>query len=148
MGVALWPAEYSDFRFEVTVILEDACEMGIVWRSDETADQATRVALLPGRQRVELQRVVLHPLNEPKRIGRGFSVLQENYCEIKSGEPLRLQVIAYGPYVEVSVNDRVLLCHLTMSRRAGQIGFFATDGKASFQNPSLDILPQPASMPS
>jgi beta-fructofuranosidase len=148
MGVALWPEEYSDFRFTVAVTLEDACEIGIVWRSDETADQATRVALLPGRQRIELQRVVLHPLSEPKRIGRGFSVLQENYCEIRAGEPLRLQVIAYGPYIEVSVNDRVLLCHLTMSRRAGQIGLFATDGKASFQNPDLAILPPPTSMPS
>lgn len=147
MGLALWPDQYEDFRLDVTLTLDDACEMGVVWRSDETADQATQVALLPGRQRIELQRVTLQPFNDPKRLGRGFSVLQENYCEIKAGEPLRLQVIAYGPYIEISVNDRVLLCNLTMSRRAGQIGFFTTDGKGSFSDPILTILPQPASMP-
>jgi hypothetical protein len=147
MGLALWPEQYEDFRLDVTLTFDDACEMGVVWRSDETADQATQVAFLPGRQRIELQRVTLQPLNDPRRLGRGFSVLQENYCEIKAGVPLRLQIVAYGPYIEVSVNDRVLLCDLTMSRRAGQIGLFTTDGKGAFSSPSLTILPEPASMP-
>jgi len=35
-----------------------------------------------------------------------------------------------------------------MSRRTGQIGLFATDGKGTFEAAKLSILPEPTSLPS
>jgi beta-fructofuranosidase len=143
MGVAFLSEEYSDFVLEITMELGNAAEAGVLWRSDDEADAATFASLIPGRARIELQRVLKNPPLEPKRFGRGFSTLQENHLPLKRGQSVRLRVVVWGPYIEISANDRVLLCHLTMSRRTGKIGFFTTDGSATFSDVTLQTLQPP-----
>lgn len=133
-------SSYADFILEANVTL-NAHTVGVLWRSDETADECTRVALIPGRNRIELHKLT-RKMNY-NAIGRGHVTLQENCCDMKPQSTLPLKVIVWGPYIEVSVNDKVLLASFTMSRRAGQIGLFIEDGKATFEKVSLMPLQPP-----
>ena len=91
---------------------------------------------------IELHRVVR--TTYPPYLGRGHETLQTNYCKlVPDGRPIKLRVVAWGPYIEVSVNGRVLLCHATMSRRTGHLGFFVEDGSATFTGATLRKLHPP-----
>ncbi|MBI4024501.1 MAG: hypothetical protein HY360_05935 [Verrucomicrobia bacterium] len=141
MGLLRLPETHADFILDAKVTPQGACVVGALWRSDESGDQCTRAALAPGRQRVELQRF-LQGYNY-NAIGRGHKTLQENYCAFTPGKAFDLQVIAWGPYIEISVNQRVALAMLTMSRRDGHMGLFVEDGRASFENVRLTTLRTP-----
>jgi len=144
MGLLNLPVEGADFVLETTVRCEDASVFGVVWRSDDTADQATRAALIPARRRIELHRIAPRA---GRQIGRGHVTLQDNHCALAPGVGASLRVVAYGPYVEVSVRGRVLLSYFTMSRRAGRIGLFVEDGRAAFDCVRLTRLRPPGRFP-
>lgn len=146
MGFSLLPGEHADFVLEATITLDDACEAGIFWRSNDDANTATFLSLIPGRQRVELQRTLPGSPAEPRRLGRGITSLQENHFPLTTGQKVLVRVITWGPYNEISLNGRVVLCYLTMSRRSGRIGFFMNDGSAAFDSVRLRTL-EPPSMP-
>jgi hypothetical protein len=139
-GSHFLPQQHSDFILEAD-ITSDAHNAGVLWRSDDTADECTRVAIIPGRARIEL-----HKLTRKRNynsIGRGHLTLQENHCALAPEEIIHLRVVVWGPYIEVSVNGRVLLAYLTMSRRAGRLGFFVEDGRAVFEGIRLTPLRAP-----
>jgi beta-fructofuranosidase len=141
MGLVRLPEAAGDFMLEVRITLHDAVEAGAFWRADDTANECTRVSLIPGRQRIELHRLV-HRVNY-NAIGRGFDRLQDNFCPLATVETVTLQVIAWGPYIELSVDGRVLLANFTMSRRDGHLGFFVEDGRAAFDQATLTRLIPP-----
>jgi hypothetical protein len=143
MGVAVLPGSSADFVLETTITLEDAREAGLFFRGEEDANVGTFVSLVPSRQRAELHRVLTGSPYEPRRLGRGIVVLQETHLPLERHKPVRVRVVAWGPYVEVSFDGRVMLCFMTMSRRRGRIGFFVNDGHASFADAKLQILKRP-----
>lgn len=142
MGLVRLTAAFADFVIEARVSCADAAAAGLFWRGDDEADACTRAAVIPGRKRIELHRLVRR-VGWRGVIGRGHDTLQENYCEVEAGRAFDLRVVAYGPYVEVSVDDRVLLSQLTMSRRAGVIGLFVEDGEATFESIRVQELTAP-----
>ena len=146
MGLALLPGDHADFLLDLEITPRGACELGVVWRSDETADQCTRASIIPGRLRVELHRLQLYGKTK-RHDGRGHTTLQQNHCPVETDRPVLVRIVAYGPYVEVSVNHQVLLVALTMSRRAGRLGFFLEDGRADFSAVRVTKLNTPAGFP-
>ncbi|MBI4027926.1 MAG: hypothetical protein HY360_23275 [Verrucomicrobia bacterium] len=141
MGLLRLPQSHADFILDAKVASHNACVIGALWRSDDIADQCTRLAVIPGRQRVELHRI--RKGYNYNAIGRGHKTLQENHCALCPSESFDLQVIAWGPYIEVSVNQRVVLAMLTMFRRTGHIGLYLEDGRVHFENVRLTPLKSP-----
>lgn len=141
MGIQFLAPAPDDFMFETTVMSVDAPEVGIVFRADDTADRCTRVSCIQGRCSIELARLI-HLLNV-NAIGRGYESLQSRFFPFTPGEPFRLRVTAYGPYIEVCVDQRVVLVSLTMSRRGGGLGVFVEDGTARFSDMRLRPLQAP-----
>jgi len=131
---------FPDHILETTVTMT-AHSAGILWRSDESGDQCTRVAVVPGRARIELHKLT-RKMNY-NAIGRGHVTLQENSISLAPQEAFRLRVVAWGPYIEVSISGRVLLAYLTLSRRSGWLGFFVEDGRATFEDIRITPLAPP-----
>jgi len=99
------------------------------------------VSCFQGRDHVELVKVIRH-LNY-NSIGRGYRTLQTRFCRFEPGKPIRLRVTAFGPEIEVCVNDCVLLSAVTMTRRSGGLGVFVEDGTAQFSDMRLRGLQAP-----
>ena len=141
MGIQFLGPAPSDFIFEALISSADAPEVGVVFRTDEAADQCTRVSCLQGQHTVNLAKVT-HHLNY-NSYGRGYRELQSRAHCFAPGEPFHLRVTAYGPYIEVCVDDRVLLAALTMTRRSGGLGVFVEDGTAQFSAMRVRALQPP-----
>jgi len=141
MGVYFLPDEFTDFELETTVSSADAPEFGLVFRSDATADEYMRLSCIQGRQTLELA-VVLRRGASPI-LGRGFESLQIRHHPFAPGRPFRLRLSAYGPYLEVSVDDDVRLATVNLMRRRGKLGFFVEDGTARFADLRLRRLEAP-----
>jgi beta-fructofuranosidase len=145
MGFVRLGEEVSDFILECDVTLTGAVEFGIAFRSDETADQCTRVSMVPGRQSIELHRLVQRV--NYNAIGRGHSTLQHCHCPLAPGSRASVRLVAWGPYVEASVNGRVWISSFTMTRRTGNLGLFVEDGSATFDRIHLTRLTPPPDFP-
>jgi beta-fructofuranosidase len=141
MGVQFLAGEWRDFELELTASCEDAPELGIVFRSDRDADRCMRVSCRQGRDQVELA-AVLQRANY-NAVGRGFESVQSNLMRFTPGGEFRLRLSAHGPYLEVSINGVVRLSAVRMDQRAGRIGLFVEDGRASFGNLRMRELRAP-----
>jgi len=141
MGIHWLAESAADFDFEATVASPDAPEVGVVFRSDAIADECMRAACIQGRHSVELAKVTLR--RNYVAIGRGFEALQSRHYPFAPGRAFRLRAIAYGPYIEVSVNGSVRLAGINMVRREGRLGLFIEDGAARFSDLRLRKLTSP-----
>lgn len=115
----------------------DAKEFGFIIRSGDDADEATYVSLTPALRRVQLY--TLAPYYKTPSAGvtyrwRGRIVVQEAVSPFDWTSTPELRVLAYGPYLEVSVNDRVLISAITMKRNFGKYGFFIEDGSVDIRS--------------
>jgi beta-fructofuranosidase len=124
----------------------EAREFGLLLRSHADADDATLVILTPAMRRVQL--ATLKPFYKTPSAGvtyrwRGRRVVQEWIDPQAWGDRLAVRVVAYGPYVEVSVDDRVAISAVTMVRPAGQIGFFSEDGRVGVRHLTVQPLRPP-----
>ena len=142
MGVHFLGDELADFELEVTIRTDTAPEVGLVFRSDATADECTRVACIAGRCRTDLVRV--RQGRNYNAVGRGYEMLQTRFTPLEAGKAFHLRVAAYGPYVEASVDGSVRLSMLTMARRSGGVGLFLEDGAARFSDLRVRALEAPA----
>lgn len=142
MGLQLLDGTWADFDFEATIASSNAPEFGVVFRSDDTADQCMRVSCIQGRQTVELHRFY-ERLNF-NSIGRGFECLQTRHVAFEVGKAIHVRISAYGPYIEVSIDGSVCLAMFNMYKRDGRVGFFLEDGSAMFKDIRIRGLEAPA----
>lgn len=142
MGLQLLDGTWADFDLEATLSSADAPEFGIVFRSDDIADQCMRVSCIQGRQTVELHR--FYERINFNAIGRGFECLQTRHVAFDTGKPFRIRVSACGPYIEVSIDGSVRLAMFNMHKRDGGVGFFLEDGSATFEDVRIRRLEAPA----
>jgi len=142
MGLQLLDGTWADFDFEATISSADAPEFGIVFRSDDTADQCMRLSCIQGRQTVELHR--LYERINFNAIGRGFECLQTRHVNFATGKAFRVRISAYGPYIEISIDGSVRLATFNMYKRDGSVGFFIEDGAAEIKDVRIRRLEAPA----
>jgi beta-fructofuranosidase len=141
VGAFLLNREQGSVLLKARIKRLDAPEFGVMLRA-RGSDDATYVSLTPSLKRVQLY--VLQPFHKTPCAGvtyrwRGRRVVQEWTSDQAWGETVEVQVVAYGPYVEVSVDGRVLISAITMVRPGGQIGFFVEDGEIEVVR--LEMLP-------
>ncbi|MBI4028722.1 MAG: hypothetical protein HY360_27335 [Verrucomicrobia bacterium] len=142
----LLPEIHADFIAEITIEPRGAREFGLAWRSDSTADLHTAAVCHPAYAEVSLVRHIAFAHNPGGLRWRGSAKLMTNHFDYhgaaeagRPGQSIRLRVVASGPYIEVSLNDRLMIVQATMSRRSGHIGVFVADGAAQFSQ--MTILP-------
>ncbi len=149
LGALLLPGEHECFTLDCELERQNACALGLVFRADDHADCGTFVNLLPHQQRIELY--TLQDYRKTPHAGvtyrwRGRRIVQDFPLPETCPPHLHLRLIAFGPYVEVSVNGRVLLSAITLLNPAGRVGVFAEDGSLTIQQLKLTPLPRPAVM--
>jgi len=147
MGAFLLPGAQDSFILECELEPRDACEFGVVFRADDQADCGTFAAVVAGTRRVQLYTQQEHYKTPSAGVTyrwRGRRVVQENALPEECGSTVRLRIVAFGPYVEVSLNDRVLISAVTMASEGGRIGVFAEDGRVALRSARLLPLHPPA----
>ena len=77
-------------------------------------------------------------------LGLRRHVIREAVCPFNWDSQVTVQVVAFGPYIEVSVDDRVILSAVTMVRKKGRAGFFAEDGRLDVGRLSIQPLRPPS----
>jgi hypothetical protein len=135
----LLPKVYDDFIVEVTVKAAGAREFGQCFRSDPTADTHTAAVCNPGYSEISLIKYTANAPGPFMERWRGYTRINGDHFLFPPRKSVRLRVLASGPYIEVSVNGRLVIADVTMSRRSGHIGVFVADGAATFSD--LTILP-------
>lgn len=103
---------------------------GFIVRSDCKADDGTFISLTPSSRTVEvftLQAVYKTPCAGVTYRWRGRRLVQEWTCPDVWKGFLNFRAVFYGPYCEVSINDRVLISSVTLAKPAGRLGFFTED---------------------
>jgi sucrose-6-phosphate hydrolase SacC (GH32 family) len=138
--------EHDDFELRAEVSLDErnpAREVGLLFRADETGDQAMSVRCIPDRGVVELVKQV-HNRNEgPQSLWRGRSVVQSFHLRRSDADRFSLRLIAFGPNIELNVNGRLVISELSLPRRGGRVGLLVEDGAATWSNISLRRLRAP-----
>jgi len=147
MGTAirLAPGEFDDFILDVTIEPLDAIEVGVMFRADDAGDRSTSIQIQYHTHygRAVLQKHIHNVRPSPWCIWRGRTEVQSEYFPVPKNRPIHVHIVVNGPYVEASLNDRVVLCDLTMTRRSGHVGVFVVDGRARFS----DLRVQPIRPP-
>ncbi len=142
----LLPEMRGAFILEVDLEAEGPGEMGVLFRSVDDGDDATFASVCPASRHVQVY--TLAPSWKTSQPGvtyrwRGKRVVQETHGAEPWAMPLTLRVVAFGPYCEVSVNDRVALSAVTMARESGRLGFFAEDCTLAVRQVRLQPLRSP-----
>jgi beta-fructofuranosidase len=136
-------AENSDFILEAAMKNPGRGSFGIFARSTFEAGEGTFVSLDSSIRRARL--ATLRVTRKTPSAGvtyawRGRRIVQEWIDPSLWGEDLTLRVVLYGPYVEVSLNDRVLLSAICGSRAGSSLGFFAENAPLGLVAWSLQPL--------
>lgn len=98
---------------------------------------------MPGRYVCELVKTILNPRYGPGAYWRGRSVEQSFHFTPSADGRYTLRLIAYGPNIELNVNGRLVLSHLTMPQRRGRVGLVLEDGRGVFSNVRITKLKAP-----
>lgn len=134
------PGEYDDLLWEASFTTR-APEFGMYVRGAARGDVGTFITCLPHQQQVQLY-TLTHLRTSPQQfLWRGRELTQSFHHRFTPGQPCRLRVVCHGPEVEVSVDGKVVLCALTMPRRAGEVGLFVEDGSATCTDIAIARLP-------
>jgi hypothetical protein len=144
-AIRLAPGEFDDFILDVTIVPIDAIELGVMFRADDVGDRSTSILYHTHYGRAVLQKHIHNVRPSPRTIWRGRTEVQSELFPLPKGEPIRVHLVVNGPYIEASLNDRVVLCDLTMTRRRGHVGVFVVDGRARFANLRVQPITPPHS---
>lgn len=141
--------EYSDMIAEMEIENSREGQFGFLVRGDASADECTFISLDPQLRRVQVYSIQTSHKTPGAGVTyawRGRRVVQEWICPWEWGNSLQLRIVLFGPYCEVSLDDRVVISALTQTRQFGRVGFFAEDASPHFRNLSIRRLNPPPCM--
>lgn len=136
------PQQHRDFRLRATFELTAPGKCGLVLRmSEETDGYFISLDLIKG---------VVQARASGRNLGGGienafvYQPLQANYFRAKR-ENLRyeMQLIAYGQYIELSLEGRVLLTFADDRYRSGYLGYYTEGAELKVDNVVLEELECP-----
>jgi beta-fructofuranosidase len=138
----LLPEPQADFRLRATFELAQLGKCGLVLRmSDETDGYFISLDLVKG---------LIQARASGRNPGGGieeafiFKNLQANYFVAKrDGLRYEMQLIAYGRYIEFSLDGEVLLTFADDRYRSGHIGYYTEGARLRIDRLELDVLTEP-----
>lgn len=146
LGAWLLKEQLEDFELTCEVTLNRAnsvCELGIAIRADNQMDTGIFATLDLGLSSAKLVKRIHSRPRGPHSLGRGQSILQSYGMKESGTTTFQLRLIAFGPNIELNVNGRLVLSHLTLPSRSGYTGLFIEDGAARFSNIQITRLHEP-----
>jgi hypothetical protein len=135
---------HDDFRLAGTLIL-DAPAGGIGLRLEGDTGAGYFVELEAGSDSVSLQRWLGTTDTRSGRPWFTWTELQQGRLRrpFVPGTPLALHLICNGPYIEVAVDDEVVLATLSGARTTGEAGIWCESGSVTLADPAITPLRRP-----
>jgi len=72
-----------------------------------------------------------------------FNEIQPGFFKINKRNSFRFKLIRYGHYIELSIDDKVILTLMDYTYTGGNIGLYSASSVLSLQNSFIKILPDP-----
>ncbi len=127
----IFNGKFANFIFEAEIQLKDAKEFGVFFRTDNAIEEGSFVSLQPGRARISIYTAKRRLKNSSVGVIYGTRpqvMIQENHLAIAPEGLYNIRLTAFGPYIEFSINNQVVLSALSWLRKEGCLGLFAEDG--------------------
>ncbi len=139
----LLPGRHEEFRLRAEMVLEGAGKTGLVLRVSEEGDgYYLSLDLVNGIARMRAWGA--NPSPEFEHAFRHV-VLQESHFRGSDRGPWRIEVVAHGTYLEVSIDSYVVLCLVDDSFIAGAVGFWVESATLGLRGVTLETLSRPVS---
>jgi beta-fructofuranosidase len=146
----LLPGEYRDLRMRARLSLQGRGKTGLVLRHDPdgngyyiSLDLVKGLAQARAWGENHVGELAEHEL--PPEQGFRFESLQSNHFLTAAGGPWDLQLIAYGKYLELSINGYIVLTLADETYKHGRLGFYAESSKIKVEQVSVEELHSPQS---
>ncbi|MDQ3654188.1 MAG: hypothetical protein M3457_03795 [Chloroflexota bacterium] len=133
--------EFGDLILTGTLTL-DAPVGGIGFRLEGASGGGYFLQIEDGSDRVSLQKWLNATEPWTNRPTFAWQELQRGRLQrpFVPGTSLALQMISSGPYIEISLDDEVVIATLSGERTAGQFGIWAESGSAALTDPRIAPL--------
>ena len=132
------PGTYRDFRLRGTIEMEGSGKCGLVLRLDDKCDgYFVSLELVKG-----LAQIRAWGSNPGGGIEEAFIYrpLQANYFVTGGARPHTFELIAFGDYIELSIDDNVMLSLADDTYRYGAVGFYTESAKLRATNLGIEEL--------
>jgi beta-fructofuranosidase len=135
---------YRDFRLRGDLHLDGAGKVGMVLRLDENAD-GYYLSLDLYKGIAQLRAWAAHPGGDVEE-AFDYVPLQSNFY-VPHGDPHPFVLLAYGSYLEFSLDGAVLLTLADERFEAGRLGFYTESARLRLHGVTLDVLECPVDEP-
>lgn len=136
---------FDDFVLDTTARLDEGRALGIIFRADDDLEGGNWLRLDFGRNRVELRHMAAMDSMYKRYVRKQPNLKQAWDVPLPRGEELRLHLVASREYVELSVNDRVVISAATYAQTAGRVGVFIENGTGRFGPITVQPIDAPIS---
>lgn len=133
MSIFLLHQEEENFMLDVTVRIDQGRATGVVFRADDSCDEAMLLRLSPDENAIQLVKLKKAE-RRPGWTWIEHTIMQSNKVSFQMGQDYTLRLIAFDEYIEVSINGRIKLSALSWVLKKGKIGIFAEYGYGSFKD--------------
>ncbi|MCG8402995.1 MAG: recombinase family protein, partial [Firmicutes bacterium] len=134
----LFHGEFNDFRMRTKLELRGRGKCGLVFRTDDEGHgYYISMDMIKGLVQLRAWGEARSLLS---RQAFSFRPLQSAHFISDRVGPWELRLIAYGPYLEFSVNDYVLLSLVDDTFNKGRVGFYCESAEILLQAPIIEEL--------
>ncbi|MGV8989009.1 MAG: hypothetical protein ACOH2H_22420 [Cypionkella sp.] len=137
----LLPGQHEEFRLRTEVVLDGSGKTGLVLRvTDEGDGYYLSLDLVNGI--AQMRAWGANPSPEFEHAFR-YAPLQEAQFRGSEHGPWRIEVVAHGTYLEVSIDGYVILSLVDDSFISGAVGFYVESATLGLKNVSIEALSRP-----
>ncbi|MBI1173240.1 glycosyl hydrolase [bacterium] len=137
----LLPGRHEEFRLRAEVVLEGSGKTGLLLRTTDAGD-GYYLALDLVNGFAQIRAWGANPSPEFEHAFR-FAPLQEAQFRGAAHGPWRIEVVAHGTYLEVSIDGYVVLSLVDDSFMAGAVGFYVESATLGLKNLAIETLSRP-----
>lgn len=139
--VFLLPGTHEEFRLRAEVVLEGSGKTGLVLRASAEGD-GYYLALDLVNGVAQMRAWGANPSPEFEHAFR-FEPLQEAQFRGSDHGPWRIEVVAHGTYLEVSIDGYVVLSLVDESFQAGSVGIYVESAALGLSGVTVETLSRP-----
>jgi len=143
--VAFAEPVFADFILETTARLDSGTGLGLVFRANRTTEDGNWLRLDFARNRVELHHYTAKDSGLGRYVRKQPSLKQAFDINLARDTDLRLRLVAAREYVELSVNDQVVVSAVTYAQTQGRVGVFVENGTGGFGPINIQPINAPQS---
>ena len=132
----------SCFRFQTQLRIGSTGKCGLCFRLDDETRDGYYLSLDLHKGVAQLRLWGTNRSVQGEKMMH-FSTLQNGYWVVNRSEPTAISLIAHGSYIELSVDNRVILSLADQTFSAGALGVYLESASVELFNPTLEKLESP-----